>query len=139
MTMAFRIARLGAASALLIVLAGCTAASATKPTPTPASASPIVNDSSTPLPTTTPSASASATPTPSVLDPLFVPSLGAIQMVGPRLGWAVGSHAIFTTLDGPHCTKQYTPPGEFVRGRFLSPTTRCASPTTTLPRTPAAR
>src|SRR5260370_25681127 len=123
MTMAFRIARLGAASALLIVLAGCTAASATKPTPTPASASPIVNDSSTPLPTTTPSASASATPTPSVLDPLFVPSLGAIQMVGPRLGWAVGSHAIFTTADGAHWTKQYTSTEEFVGVDFISTTT----------------
>jgi hypothetical protein len=124
--MASRIALLGAASAIVIVLTGCTAASATKPTPSPtpsASASPSVSDSATPAPTTAATSSPSATPTSSGIDPLFVPSLGAIQMVGPRLGWAVGSHAIFTTADGVHWTKQYASTEEFVGVDFISATT----------------
>ncbi|HXN03980.1 MAG TPA: hypothetical protein VN895_04015 [Candidatus Acidoferrum sp.] len=52
-----------------------------------------------------------------------MPSLGAIQMVGPRLGWAVGSHAIFTTADGVHWTKQYASTEEFVGVDFISATT----------------
>jgi len=54
---------------------------------------------------------------------VFVPSLGAIQMVGPRLGWAVGAHAIFTTADGAHWTKQYGSTEEFVGVDFISATT----------------
>ena len=120
--MRIRIALIGAASAITVVLSGCTAASATKPTPTPsASASPSASDSSTYI--ATPTASATPTPTPSVIDPVFVPSLAAIQMVGPRLGWAVGAHAIFTTADGAHWTKQYGSTEEFVGVDFISATT----------------
>ena len=131
--MAFRIALVGAASGLLIVLTGCTTASATKPTPTPsASASLTASDSPTPSPTATPSDSPSPTPTSSGIDPIFVPSLGAIQMVGPRLGWAVGSHAIFATADGAHWSKQYGSTEEFVGVDFISATTGWAVATRSL-------
>ena len=43
-----------------------------------------------------------------------VPSLAAIQMVGPRLGWAAGSHAIYVTTDGAHWTKQYASTQDYV-------------------------
>jgi hypothetical protein len=46
-----------------------------------------------------------------------------MQMVGPRLGWAVGSHAIFTTGDGTHWAKQYASTEEFVGVDFISATT----------------
>src|SRR3981081_3351878 len=46
-------------------------------------------------------------PPPSGPVPPFGPSLAAIQMIGPRLGWAAGSHAIYVTTDGTHWTKQY--------------------------------
>jgi photosystem II stability/assembly factor-like uncharacterized protein len=131
--MAFRVARLGAATAIVVVLTGCTAASATKPTPTPsASTSPSTVDSPTPTPVTTPTASPTPTPTPSGIDPVFVPSLGAIQMVGPRLGWAAGAHAIFTTADGAHWTKQYASTEEFVGVDFISATTGWAVATRSL-------
>ena len=131
--MAFRIARLGAASAIMVVLTACTAASATRPTPSPSpSASAFVNDSPTPTPVTTPTASPTPTPTPSGIDPVFVPSLGAIQMVGPRLGWTVGAHAIFTTADGAHWTKQYASTEEFVGVDFISATTGWAVATRSL-------
>src|SRR2546423_4965409 len=130
--MAFRIARLGAASAIMVVLTGCTAASATKPTPAPsASLSPFASDSPTPS-ATTPTASPTPTPTPSGIDPMFVPSLGAIQMVGPRLGWAAGAHAIFTTADGAHWTKQYASTEEYVGVDFISATTGWAVATRSL-------
>ena len=133
--MASRIALLGAASAIVIVLSSCTAASATKPTPTStpsAGASPSAGDSSTPTPTTAATSSPSATPTSSGVDPLFVPSLGAIQMVGPRLGWAVGSHAIFATADGIQWTKRYASTEEFVGVDFISATTGWAVATRSL-------
>jgi len=131
--MAFRIARLGAATAIVVVLTGCTAASATNPTPTPsASASPSASDSPTPTPAPTPTASPTPTPSPSGIDPVFVPSLGAIQMVGPRLGWAAGAHAIFTTADGAHWTKQYASTEEFVGVDFISATTGWAVATRSL-------
>ena len=44
-------------------------------------------------------------------------------MVGPRLGWAVGSHAIFATTDGSHWTKQYSSTEEYVGVDFISATT----------------
>src|SRR5437870_5458800 len=132
-TVAFRIARLGAASAIMVVLTSCTAASATKPTPaTSPTASASVNDSPTPTPAPTPTASATPTATPSGIDPVFVPSLGAVQMVGPRLGWAVGAHAIFTTADGAHWTKQYASTEEFVGVDFISATTGWAVATRSL-------
>jgi photosystem II stability/assembly factor-like uncharacterized protein len=131
--MGFRLPVLGATSLITIVLAGCTSALATKPTPTPStSASPIASDSPTVAPTTTATPSPSATTTSSGTDPLFVPSLGAIQMVGPRLGWAVGSHAIFTTADGAHWTKQYGSTEEFVGVDFISATTGWAVATRSL-------
>jgi photosystem II stability/assembly factor-like uncharacterized protein len=61
-----------------------------------------------------------------------VPALGAIQMVGPRAGWAVGSHAIFATSDGAHWTKQYASTEEFVGVDFISATTGWAVATRTL-------
>jgi photosystem II stability/assembly factor-like uncharacterized protein len=41
-------------------------------------------------------------------------------MVGPSLGWAVGSHAIFGTTDGAHWSKQLTSTEEFVGVDFIS-------------------
>jgi hypothetical protein len=61
-----------------------------------------------------------------------VPALAAIQMVGPRLGWAVGSHAIFATTDGAHWTKQYSSTEEFVGVDFVTSTTGWAVATRTL-------
>ena len=124
---------LGAASAVAVALAGCASASAVNATPTPRpSASPSASDSPTSAPTPSPSASASATPTPSGIDPGFVPALAAIQMVGSRLGWAVGSHAIFATTDGTHWTKQYASTEEFVGVDFISGTTGWAVATRSL-------
>jgi photosystem II stability/assembly factor-like uncharacterized protein len=133
--MPIRFALLGAATAMVVVLTGCTAASATKLTPSPtpsASASPSASDSPTPTPTTAATSSPSATPTSSGIDPVFVPSLGAIQMVGPHLGWAVGAHAIFATADGAHWTKQYASTEEFVGVDFISATTGWAVATRSL-------
>src|SRR5205823_10216985 len=115
-----RLAPLWAAT-LAAVLAGCTSTSAVKPMPTPISNAPAA--SASPTKTPPPSAAASPTPTPSSLDPLFVPALSAIQMVGPQLGWAVGSHAIFATSDGAHWTKQLASTEEFVGVDFISTTT----------------
>jgi len=44
-------------------------------------------------------------------------------MVGPHLGWAVGSHAIFSTTDGTHWTKQFASTEDFVGVDFISSTT----------------
>ena len=44
-------------------------------------------------------------------------------MVGPRLGWAVGSHAIFSTADGIHWTKQFASTEDFVGVDFISSST----------------
>ena len=52
-----------------------------------------------------------------------MPALSAIQMVGPRLGWAVGSHAIFATVDGTHWSKQYGSTEEFVGVAFVNAST----------------
>jgi len=70
--------------------------------------------------------------TPTGIDPGFVPALAAIQMVGPRLGWAVGAHAIFATTDGAHWTKQYGSTEEFVGVDFISATTGWAVATRSL-------
>jgi photosystem II stability/assembly factor-like uncharacterized protein len=53
-------------------------------------------------------------------------------MVGPRLGWAVGAHAIFSTADGAHWTKQYASTEEFVGVDFISATTGWAIATRSL-------
>src|SRR5260370_24654203 len=74
--------------AMAVVLAGCTSASTLRPAPT-ATASASPSPGASPSPTPEPSA------TPSAVDPRFVPALAAMQMVGPRLGWAVRAHAIF--------------------------------------------
>src|ERR1700716_1390220 len=128
-----RIARGLPAITIAIVVAGCTPAAAVRPAPTATpSASPSAGASLTP----TPSASASPSPTPTAtasgVDPGFVPALGAIQMVGPRLGWAVGSHAIFATTDGTRWTKQYASTEEFVGVDFISASTGWAVATRTL-------
>src|SRR5713226_107824 len=134
-TQSRRIAHAWAAIAMAIVLGGCTMTSAVRPAPTSTpSGSPSPDASLSP----TPSASESATPTPtptstpSGIDPGFVPALAALQMVGPRLGWAVGSHAIFATTDGAHWTKQYASTEEFVGVDFISATTGWAVATRTL-------
>jgi photosystem II stability/assembly factor-like uncharacterized protein len=44
-------------------------------------------------------------------------------MLTPRLGWVVGSGAIFTTTDGAHWTKQYSSTNEYVGLDFISTTT----------------
>ena len=49
-----------------------------------------------------------------------MPALSAIQMVGPRFGWAVGSHAIYATSDGAHWAKQFASTEEFVGVDFIS-------------------
>ena len=85
----------------------------------------------TPTPSATPEASPSPSPTPSPTPsavpagaiPGGIPALASIQMVGPRLGWAVGSHAIFTTTDGSHWTKQFASTEDFVGVDFISSTT----------------
>jgi photosystem II stability/assembly factor-like uncharacterized protein len=87
-------------------------------TPTP-SATP----ESTPTPTPSPTATVTPSPTPQGAQPGVVPGLAAIQMVGPRLGWAVGSHGIYSTSDGTHWTKQYASSEEFIGVDFISSTT----------------
>jgi photosystem II stability/assembly factor-like uncharacterized protein len=84
--------------------------------------------SASPETTPTPSPSPTATPTPTVAPPSGavpqgIPALASIQMVGPHLGWAVGSHAIYTTSDGTHWTKQYSSTEDFVGVDFISSTT----------------
>src|SRR3989442_1793145 len=100
------------------------------PPPPPASPSPTASPSATSSASESPSPTLTATP--SVVDPGFVPALAAIQMVGPRLGWAVGAHAIFGTTDGAHWTKQYASTEEFVGVDFISATTGWAVATRTL-------
>jgi photosystem II stability/assembly factor-like uncharacterized protein len=82
-----------------------------------------------------PSASPSSTPTASSIDPQFVPALGAIQMVGPRLGWAVGAYAIFGTTDSTRWVKQLASTEQFVGVDFISATTGWAVGVRTLLRT----
>jgi photosystem II stability/assembly factor-like uncharacterized protein len=53
-------------------------------------------------------------------------------MVGPRTGWAVGSHAIFATSDGANWAKQYASTEEFVGVDFISATTGWAVATRSL-------
>jgi photosystem II stability/assembly factor-like uncharacterized protein len=121
-----RLAAVCAIAGMMLVTSGCTAASATRPSPsrslTP-SDSPAAtgSPSATASPTADPSPSAS--PTPQGIDPQFVPALAAIQMVGPHLGWAVGSYAIFTTADGTRWTKQLASTEQFVGVDFVSTTT----------------
>jgi len=110
------------AATLAVVLASCTSTVAATPGSSPhPTTSPGATDS--PASTPSPSASASPTPTPTNTDPNFVPALSAIQMVGPRFGWAVGSHAIYATSDGAHWTKQFASTEEFVGVDFISVTT----------------
>ncbi|TME87700.1 MAG: hypothetical protein E6I43_02970 [Chloroflexi bacterium] len=118
-------------AAVAILVAGCTPTAAVRPA---ASDTPTASPSPAASPSPTPSASESPspTPTPSGVDPGFVPALSAIQMVGPRLGWAVGAHAIFATADGTHWTKQYDSTEEFVAVDFISATTGWAVATRTL-------
>ena len=94
-----------------------------RPSPTPpvslATATPSATASASPSPTESPSPS----PTPAGAVPGAIPALASIQMVGAHLGWAVGSHAIFTTTDGTHWTKQLASTEEFVGVDFISSTT----------------
>jgi photosystem II stability/assembly factor-like uncharacterized protein len=92
--------------------------SVTTPTPTAtAESTPTPSPSATSTPTPTPSAA------PSGVVPAGIPGLASIQMVGSRLGWAVGSHAIYATTDGTHWTKQYASSEDFVGVDFISTTT----------------
>jgi len=85
---------------------------------------------SSPTPTIMPSPTATATP--SGAGQGVVPGLAAIQMVGPSLGWAVGSHGIYATSDGTHWTKQYASLEEFIGVDFISSTTGWAVGVNTL-------
>src|SRR5439155_8231913 len=71
-------------------------------------------------PSSSPTASPSPSPTPAGAVPGAIPALASIQMVGPHLGWAVGSHAIFTTTDGSHWTKQFASNDDFIGVDFIS-------------------
>src|SRR3981081_2042157 len=107
-----RIAHAGATATMAIVLGGAPPGVVARPAPTAtpsASPSPSASPLPTPSASDSPTPTAVPTPTPSGADPAFVPSLAAIQMIGPRLGWAAGSHAIYVTTDGTHWTKQYAP------------------------------
>jgi hypothetical protein len=109
-----RINAFGAAVTIIIAIGGCAPASAVTPPP-----------SSSPSPSPTPtqaSPSPGPTQTPGA-DPAFVPALSAIQMVGSRLGWALGSHAIFGTHDGTHWATLLTSTEEFVGVDFINATT----------------
>jgi hypothetical protein len=109
---------------MAIAVAGCTSPLAAGPTPSAtASASVSPSRAASVTPSATSSTAASPTPTASDADPAFIPALAAIQMVGARVGWAVGSHAIFATTDGTHWTKQHASTEEFVGVDFVSPTT----------------
>jgi photosystem II stability/assembly factor-like uncharacterized protein len=85
--------------------------------------SPLPSASTSTEPTGSASATAEPTLTPAGSDPGYVPALAAIQMIGPRLGWAVGTYAIFATADGLHWTKQYASTEDFVGVDFISTTT----------------
>src|SRR6202163_468413 len=131
---------------IAILVGGCwpTAAVRSPPTATPsassspdASLSPTPSPGESPTPTPTLTAPPTPTPTPTGVDPGFVPALAAIQMVGPRLGWAVGSHAIFATTDGTHWTKQYASTEAFVGVDFTSATMGWPAPTRSLRATTA--
>ncbi len=89
------------------------------PSPTP----PVSMITPTASPSSSPTASPSPSPTPAGVVPGAIPALASIQMVGPHLGWAVGSHAIFTTTDGSHWTKQFASNEDFVGVDFISSTT----------------
>src|SRR5439155_17444775 len=89
------------------------------PSPTP----PISLITPTPSPSPSPTTSASPSPTPAGVAPTSAPALASIQMVGPRLGWAVGSLAIFSTTDGIHWTRQFASTEDFVCVDFISSTT----------------
>ena len=105
---------------IALVGAGCTSST------TAAGPSPTVTPTPTSLvtsPSPPPSPSAEGSPGPSSGDPGFIPALAAIQMLTPRLGWAVGSHHIFTTNDGSHWTTQYTSTNEYAGVDFISATT----------------
>ena len=94
-----------------------------------ASPTPSASPQLTPTPTPAASPSASATPTaaasvaPVGAVPQSVPGLAAIQMVGPHLGWAVGSHGIYATSDGAHWSRQYSSNDQFIGVDFISTTT----------------
>ena len=115
--------------AVAILIGGCTPTAAMRPA---SSDTPTASPSATPSAMPSPSESPTPTPTPSGVDPGFVPALAAIQMVGLHLGWAVGAHAIFATIDGTHWTKQYASTEEFVGVDFISATTGWAVATRTL-------
>lgn len=105
-----------------MAITGCTATSAEKPSQSP-SVSSSASATATASTTASPADLPSPTPTPSGIDPQFVPALAAIQMVGPRLGWTVGSYAIFSTTDGTHWAKQFASTEQFVGVDFISATT----------------
>ena len=84
---------------------------------------PAATPESTATPNPSPTASAGPSPTPSGAPSGVVPGLAAIQMVGPRLGWAGGWHAIYSTSDGTHWTREYTSSEEFFGVDFISSST----------------
>lgn len=101
-----------------------------------ASPTPTATPQTTTTPTTTASASASATASASAAPvgdvPQYVPGLMSIQMLGSHLGWAVGSHGIYSTSDGSHWSRQYNSNDQFVGLDFISTTTGWAVGTQSL-------
>ena len=97
------------------------------PTPPPAislsTPTPSPTSEPTATPTPGPTASPTSSPTPSGAVPSYVPGLAAIQMVGPHLGWAVGSQGIYATTDGSHWNKQASSGDSFIGVDFISTTT----------------
>ncbi|HVH64725.1 MAG TPA: hypothetical protein VM674_01725 [Candidatus Acidoferrum sp.] len=92
-------------------------------TPTPPISLTTPTPSATPSASLSPTPSATPTPTQSGAEPGFVPPLASIQMVGPHLGWAVGSQGIYATTDGTHWTRQYASSDPLVGVDFISSTT----------------
>ena len=93
----------------------------------------------TPALSSTPSAGASASAEPSTSatppetpapgstpattgDPAYMPALASIQMVTPRIGWAVGSHNIYATSDGTHWASQFQSTNDYAGVDFISTT-----------------
>lgn len=125
-----RLAGLAALSAAAVSLVACASTpSAAVKLPTSAGPSTTATPSATESTTATasPSATAEATPTPTATpadaDPPYIPALASIQMVGPRVGWVAGSHAIYATTDGTHWNRQYASTSDYDGVDFISQTT----------------
>ncbi|GAC1480267.1 MAG: hypothetical protein PVSMB9_04770 [Candidatus Dormibacteria bacterium] len=114
----------GTAVVAAILLSACgSAPTATKPTAaateTPSAS---VSASDQPSASAGPLETPSATATPTTGDPGYMPTLASIQMVTPRIGWAVGSHNIYATIDGTHWAIQFQSTNDYAGVDFISTT-----------------